>query len=175
MPLILGLLLSTPASAATPVARALIAGGITAGGELVGGGVGAFSGALIGSSLCDDASACSSSLGGLFLGGITGVALGGGAGAALGGQLVHARPLRTLGFASIGLGAGITLFALGNASGSTGLSSAGGVMLLAGMPVGAGIAAATDVMANPKARPAHFSITPTIQDGQSGVRISGRF
>ena len=173
--LALSLTFALPAQAASPVGRGFAAGGITLGGEVVGLAAGAATGLAIGASSCSSSGfECWGPLIGFAIGGTSGTVLGGSGGAALGGHVVHARPGRTLGFAALGLGAGLSITLVGGLADSGGLAQVGLVAGALGMPVGAGIAAATDKRAKEHQK-VQIALSPTLQGKRPGVALAGRF
>lgn len=169
-----GLLGPNVASASdSPVADGLVVGGLTLGGELVGGAAGGLGGfglaVVICSGDCLDP-ALVLGLGGMGVGGVAGGSLAG----AFGAQAVHVRPGRVAGITAAVGGVGVGMFAVGLAIDDFRMWNYGPYVAGLGMPIAAGIAAATD-RGEPAPSATTVSVTPVVRRDFGGVRLSGRF
>jgi hypothetical protein len=169
-----GLLGPNVASASdSPVADGLVVGGLTLGGELVGGTAGGLLGfggvvvACVGTCL-DEALVVG--LGGVAVGGVGGGSLA----AAFGAQAVHVRSGRTAAWTAAVGGVGVGMFAVGLAIDDFRMWNYGPYVAGLGMPIAAGIAAATD-RGEPVPSTTTVSVTPVMRRDFQGVRLSGRF
>jgi hypothetical protein len=171
--LMAGLLGPNVASASdSPVSDGLVVGGLTLGGELVGGtagGLGGFGLALVTCSGDCLEPALLLGLGGIGLGGTGGGSLA----AAFGAQAVHVRPGRTAAWTAAVGGVGVGMFFVGIGLRDPMLYTTAPYVAGLGMPIAAGIAAATD-----RGEPVPsttVSVTPVVRRDFQGVRLSGRF
>ena len=169
--LIGALIPSLAAAAPPPLARGLIVGGISVGGGVVGGIAGGAAGFGIGAATCGQSFECYGPLLGFGFGAATGVVVGAPLGGALGAKAVGARPGRTALFSLGGLGAGLALMATGAATGSWELQNVGLVTGAVGMPVMAGVAAATDRTADAD-RAVTMSLSPRLGRDTVGVQFT---
>lgn len=166
-------LLVLAAEAATPVGRGLGTGGATLGGAVVGGAVGGGLGFGLGVAACELSRSWEcylapvGAVGGAGLGALGG-AFGGGA---LGAKWTGARPRRVLGWSGGAAGLGLGLVVAGGLSGEEGLVYAGAGVGGLGIPLAAGLAAATD----PEAGSMTVSVAPLYSVNGPGLVVRGSF
>lgn len=163
------------AQAADPVRPGDIPNGTTGvlvglgsvGGALVGGLGGGAVGFAVGSASCANATfECWAPLVGVGVGGAAGAAVGSFVGAGATAGALDRKVGRALLGSCVGLASGVAVGALGAATDSSGLAIGGILIATAGVPIGGGIAAATE---------GKVSLAPEATAGYRGVRLSARF
>lgn len=169
------LLVPAPAHAEpTPLQRGLVAAGLTAGGELVGAGVTGAAGFGIGAASCRDSFECFAPFA-LGIGGAGAGAIGGGiGGAVVGGHVAKVRPGRVALGATAGAAVGLGVLVGGALAGREEIVTTGVVVGAVGMPLGAGILAATDRRGPQVRGPGGVSlaISPQLGRDYQGVRVT---
>ncbi|MCA9492205.1 MAG: hypothetical protein KC621_19870 [Myxococcales bacterium] len=147
-------------------AHAALVGLGSAGGEVALGLGGAAVGLGIGASTCGGSFECWGPLIGAGVGLVSGATAGGLVGAGVTAQLTHERPARAVLGATVGLGAGVGLMVLGEATHEFGLTNAGIAVGALGMPLGGAIAVGTDN---------RVVVAPEARAGGAGLRVAGTF
>lgn len=169
--MLIGLMMSG-ALAATPATRGLIVGGATAGGAVVGAVGGGLAGVGLGALACvpDSFECWLPALGG-GIGAVGGFITGGVVTSGLVARRLELDPRRTRRWGLATVGGGAVVYAVSSAAGWWGPSTAGFVISTAGLPVAAGIAAATDpaLQISPAYLPAPGG------QGTVGLAVRGRF